>query len=197
MDLEKLIKEANEFGMSQHYAEIIRLARFLGEEQPTNCIEIGTYKGGTFYILCALCKGIKITVDMPLGGFGGKHLRTEDAREARNKMVESFDGEAHMLMMDSHSGETYDAIKKILGRKKVGFLFIDADHSYEGVKQDYEMYSPLVRKGGLIALHDIADTRKHARGHVEVPRFWKELEGDKEEIICGASWGGIGIIRKK
>jgi predicted O-methyltransferase YrrM len=38
---------------------------------------------------------------------------------------------------------------------KVDFLFIDADHSYEGVKKDFEMYSPLVRKGGIIAFHDI------------------------------------------
>lgn len=35
------------------------------------------------------------------------------------------------------------------------FLFIDGDHAYEGVKADFEMYSPLVRKGGLVALHDI------------------------------------------
>jgi len=31
-------------------------------------------------------------------------------------------------------------IKAILRDKKVDFLFIDADHSYEGVKKDFEMY---------------------------------------------------------
>jgi predicted O-methyltransferase YrrM len=46
-------------------------------------------------------------------------------------------------------------IEGILKGRKVDFLFIDADHSYEGVKKDFEMYSPLVRKGGIIAFHDI------------------------------------------
>jgi hypothetical protein len=37
---------------------------------------------------------------------------------------------------------------------KIDFLFIDADHSYEGVKLDFELYSKLVKKTGIIALHD-------------------------------------------
>jgi predicted O-methyltransferase YrrM len=35
------------------------------------------------------------------------------------------------------------------------FLFIDGDHTYQGVKQDFQMYSPLVKKGGIVAFHDI------------------------------------------
>lgn len=37
---------------------------------------------------------------------------------------------------------------------KIDFLFIDADHSYEGVKLDFDLYSKLVKKTGIIALHD-------------------------------------------
>ena len=39
-------------------------------------------------------------------------------------------------------------------------LFIDGDHSYEGVRQDYKMYSKLVRDGGLIAFTMWFGTRK-------------------------------------
>jgi len=39
--------------------------------------------------------------------------------------------------------------------KRGDFLFIDGDHTYEGVEGDFEMYSPLVRRGGIIAFHDI------------------------------------------
>jgi predicted O-methyltransferase YrrM len=36
----------------------------------------------------------------------------------------------------------------------IDFLFIDADHSYEAVKADWNRWFPKVRKGGYIALHD-------------------------------------------
>jgi len=36
----------------------------------------------------------------------------------------------------------------------IKFLFIDGDHSFKSVSQDYEMWSPYVTKGGVIALHD-------------------------------------------
>jgi predicted O-methyltransferase YrrM len=60
-----------------------------------------------------------------------------------------------LIQGDSHSIETLRKIEGILKGRKVDFLFIDADHSYEGVKKDFEMYSPLVRKGGIIAFYDI------------------------------------------
>jgi predicted O-methyltransferase YrrM len=43
----------------------------------------------------------------------------------------------------------------VLNEQNLDFLFIDGDHTYKGVKEDFEMYSPLVRKGGVIAFHDI------------------------------------------
>lgn len=36
----------------------------------------------------------------------------------------------------------------------IDFLFIDADHKYESVKQDWKDWSPFVTQGGIIALHD-------------------------------------------
>lgn len=34
------------------------------------------------------------------------------------------------------------------------FVYIDGDHSYEGVRADLEAYFPLIREGGIIAGHD-------------------------------------------
>jgi predicted O-methyltransferase YrrM len=87
-------------------------------------------------------------------------------------------------------------LKRILGDTPVDFLFIDGDHTYEGVKKDYEMYSPLVKKGGLIAFHDICYHAQEPR--CQVDKFWKEVKKGKKatEIIDNTdkAWGGIGVI---
>jgi protein-L-isoaspartate O-methyltransferase len=37
----------------------------------------------------------------------------------------------------------------------VDMVFIDADHSYEGVKKDFEAWFPKIKHGGKIAFHDV------------------------------------------
>jgi len=75
----------------------------------------------------------------------------------------------------------------------IDLLFIDGDHRYEGVRKDFEMYSPLVRKGGIVAFHDICPGPPDAVGGV--PSFWKETMGKYRNIpiIKDQSQGGCGI----
>jgi hypothetical protein len=40
---------------------------------------------------------------------------------------------------------------------KIDLLFIDGDHSYEGVKQDFDLYSTILSPKGIIILHDTDD----------------------------------------
>ena len=37
---------------------------------------------------------------------------------------------------------------------KIDFLFIDGDHSYEGVKLDFDLYSTILSDNGIIIIHD-------------------------------------------
>ncbi len=73
-------------------------------------------------------------------------------------------------------------------------MFIDGDHTYQGVKQDFQMYSPRVRKGGLVAFHDIA-THDHTSG-CEEDKFWNEIKPSYRnlEIIekQDQKWAEIG-----
>jgi hypothetical protein len=75
-------------------------------------------------------------------------------------------------------------------------MLIDGDHTYAGVKQDFEMYSPFVREGGIVAFHDLV---KHpVETGCEVESFWKEvrLSHRYEEFIEDPQqgWGGIGVL---
>jgi len=82
----------------------------------------------------------------------------------------------------------------------VDFLYVDADHYYDGVKRHFELYKSLVRKGGLIALHDIRDNKGSGYG---VGKFFNELKADYgwlEILVPGEDRGpgadGIGVVFK-
>jgi predicted O-methyltransferase YrrM len=49
-------------------------------------------------------------------------------------------------------------------RVPIDFIFIDGDHSYEGLRADWEAWSPLVAPDGIIALHDSCPSPTH---HIE------------------------------
>jgi predicted O-methyltransferase YrrM len=38
------------------------------------------------------------------------------------------------------------------------FVFIDSDHTYEGLRDDWAVWSPQIAPGGILALHDSAST---------------------------------------
>lgn len=65
-------------------------------------------------------------------------------------------------------------------------LFIDADHTYEGVARDFTRYSPLVSPGGIIAFHDALPRL----GFPEV-EVWRFIERSPVNIIgdeVGVAW---------
>jgi predicted O-methyltransferase YrrM len=172
--------------------ELIELMRVVANLRPATALEIGTHSGGTLFLLCKLSavKAKIISVDLPRGRFGGGYTAGKVPLYRRF----ARDGQSlHFLRQDSHKQETADAIKNILGGAPLGYLFIDGDHTYEGVKQDFEMYSPLVGEGGVVAIHDIAGAGSGWGSGVQ--RFWKEVRGGRayQEIIANATQEGCGI----
>lgn len=76
-------------------------------------------------------------------------------------------------------------------------VWIDGDHSYEGVKQDFALARKKATK--LIALHDIADTEYHRKQKCFVSQLWAEIKqsGLPTEEMLGSDWAGIGIVYLK
>jgi hypothetical protein len=184
-------------GPMQVREEIAGLLAILGKRRIKRFMEIGTAKGGTLFLFCkTFGSGASgISVDLPNGKFGGGYP------EYRIPLYQSFAGNGqslHLLRANSHDPSTLEKAKGLLGKAELDFLFIDGDHTYEGVKRDFELYSPFVKKGGIIAMHDIAAHPPKLNCHVD--EFWKEAKRKykSKELIHDRKqgWGGIGVIYK-
>lgn len=166
-----------QFKPGQVRSEILGLLNILEPERPNVVCEIGTAGGGTLFLLSRISdsNATLISIDMPWGKFGSGYL------PAQIPLFQSFardDQKVHLLREDSHAQLTVDKLAGILSGKKIDYLLIDGDHTYEGVKQDFNTYSPFVRDGGLIAFHDIVPGPKDKVGGVHV--FWKEMRSSYE-----------------
>ncbi|MGQ9691608.1 MAG: class I SAM-dependent methyltransferase [Thermoproteota archaeon] len=172
--------------------EIYEFIGLLQKHRPKVTLEIGTANGGTLFLFSHIAppNATLISIDLPGGPFGGGYPRW------KAPLYKSFSRgrqRIYLLRADSHNPATLEKVMLILVNRKIDFLFIDGDHSYEGVKKDFEMYSPLVRKGGIIAFHDIVPGSSENVGGV--PKFWGEVKHGYgyREIIKDWNQGGWGI----
>jgi cephalosporin hydroxylase len=53
------------------------------------------------------------------------------------------------------AGDSTDPAIAGLVPGELDILFVDGDHSYQGVRSDLERFAPRVKRGGLILVHDI------------------------------------------
>lgn len=195
MTTDEMVQRAFAEGMVQVKQEITDLVNFLYPLGLCNMLEIGSESGGTFYLWCRVISGVKISLDLPSGASGSGIYRDAEKRRARNEKMRGWSVDAYMITGDSHSVESLDKVRGLLAGEMLDFLFIDGDHSYEGVKQDFEMYRKFVRSGGWIAFHDIKNTEHHRHRDCYVAQFWDELPGEKMVFDAGSYWGGIGLVK--
>lgn len=174
-------------------SEIKWLLSQVEELKPKVVVEIGTRMGGTLFLFTKMAAhdAKVVSIDFPDGHGGGY----KKSRECFYKSFAQPPQQLHLIKGDSHKPTTREALLTILNGKPIDFLFIDGDHSYEGVKLDYEMYGSLVRPGGIIAFHDNKPTSDNQWSGV-IP-FWEELEKQAQTSkFFGEedSWGGMGVV---
>ncbi len=173
--------------------EIREVARLVQSSKPKVIVEIGTYKGGTLFIWTRTNPQAEliISIDLPGGKYGGGY----DARREKLYRLFSFnrpDTKMEFLRGNSHEEKTCHALKALLNGRTIDFLYIDADHTYEGVKRDFELYSRLVSKGGLIGFHDI----RNMKANHQVRFYWDEIKKSfrHKEILGPTTKTGNGFL---
>ena len=76
---------------------------------------------------------------------------------------------------------------------KIDYLHIDAGHSYEDIKNDFELYSNLVKPNGIISIHDTdekyqkdliitEDEKKYFEEFNGPPKFIKEINKEWKQF---------------
>ena len=179
--MKKLVKLALENKAQQHPKEFEKLLIFLDTMQSKKiAVEIGSYDGGCLHAYKEMFEKT-ISIDLE--------------NRSRLKEVDYIIGDSQKAL---------PLLKETIGGKntKIDFLMIDGNHTYEGVKSDFELYHKLIRKGGIIAFHDILDTPLHRELFCRVDLFWDEINKDDrfeayEIIESDGAWGGIGILLVK
>ena len=128
-------------------------------------VELGSFKGKS---TCWLAKGAKragrerVTAIDPFTGSPEHQKGMEHEDHDIANLGSTFDA----FMRNISFLNLADYVEPIVARsedaaatwtKPIRLLFIDADHSYEASKRDFDLWSPHVIKGGLIAFHDIGE----------------------------------------
>lgn len=196
-----LASSFHRFGVSiipaQIRGEFLALCDLIRGIEPRTIVEIGTDLGGTLFLFtrAAPSDAVIISVDLPRW-----HLKS------RSALLEAFTHDEQRIFVirgDSHSPAIVDKVAKALDGREIDFLFIDGDHSYHGVKMDFETYMRFVKNGGIIAFHDINPDyyAKFGCGEPkggEVYRFWDETKQRFRHIEFienpGQDGCGIGLL---
>lgn len=192
-----------EFNIEQKPEEFKGLLDFLSlSKNKKYALEIGSNYGGTALGLCHIYDNV-LSVDI-------KHDPNFD------RIKEIFPN-YNYIISDSKSADTINFIKSL--GIKFDFIFIDGDHSYEGVKSDYEKYKQFLSDDGFIAFHDIIKSEETEKYDIFVSKLWEEITPyyrTKKEFVCKIKdesysrdnhfhsilkdqdygiWGGIGLLQ--
>ncbi|GAB5471740.1 MAG: hypothetical protein Kilf2KO_47700 [Rhodospirillales bacterium] len=180
--------------LAQAPLELEGLAALLRELGATSFLEVGSRHGDTLFELALMVPSLTrfMAIDLPGGRWG---RRGSDGNLDRAAWILRRLGHSAQV----HYGRSLDAGIVEAARKAApwDFVLIDADHTYKGVKGDWDVYGPMARQA--VAFHDIVgEGKRNITGlKIEVPRLWRELKAEGREVrefVDPPARMGIGVL---
>jgi len=151
---------ALDFDEAGHIFKTIRTNNF------GNLLEIGRFLGGSTLLI-----GVAKSVD---SRFVSVDLKVKAANYADDSVIEEVLSKSKIKNVDL----VVDNSQNYKPDFNFDFVFIDGDHSYEGVKKDYLNISKYLNDGAHVLFHDAVAPRKFTTMHEEVNNYMKELSID-------------------
>lgn len=166
--------ELNMCAIQQHGSEFKAFAKVLEKARINGkCLQLGLGTPGASHLVWRNLFKRAITIDDNSYNGGGVTAYLSRFPEHKNEII----------VRDTHDPQT---VAIAAGHGPFDFLFIDTDHSYHNVKDEYFKYNSLVRSGGIIAFHDTVFHPEYGPGFT-VWQFMDELK------IAGVQLHTIGI----
>jgi hypothetical protein len=154
-------------------------------------LEVGSSFGGTLKRMAAVLPvgSTIVSVDLPCDNTP-PFLNPMASLREECRRIAIRGGNVQLFVGDSHNAEVVEAVRQYA---PFDFGFIDGDHSYAGIKADWENYGPMCK---VVGFHDIGG------GIEECERFWAELKASglyrTEECISTQGMRfGIGIVYRE
>lgn len=175
----------------QHESELQEFLEIYKEIKPKNIAEIGSFYGGTLWFFIKNNPHLEkiIVIDMPIPPSDERYNEMIVAKEQWIQWISEYT-KFQNYEGNSHETTLIAAVKDNNIYNDVDMLHIDGDHTYEGVKSDFENFKSLVKPGGIIVFHDVV-------GIPDVAKFWNEVKEiypeTFREISHDGGWG-IGIL---
>ena len=184
----------------QDEGELKRLIELVKELKPKRILEIGSLHGGTLWYWMHAAEGAEIvSIDSGVQSFDS---RFSDIEQARLELWPEWELETGCTITQVRADSTFAyTIEEAAKYAPYDFIFIDGGHWYEVALADFQNYWPMLRKGGLLAFHDIAYADVNPDNY-NVGRVWREVRelGCWQEIIREnnpeGTWG-IGVMYKE
>jgi predicted O-methyltransferase YrrM len=192
----KISDEINNMTFHHHYYVLYDIAKEFGDSL-INYVEIGCYAGGSACLMLQRPNTNVISIDL------GKPISPEIVKQNVNKL-NTLGNQYNYIQANSQKQETVDQLKKLVNG--IDILFIDGDHNYQGVINDFNFYSNLVKPGCYIVFDDYNDIQYSPKVKLAVDDL---LQNNLEYEIIGVlpnifearpadlKEGNCYIIRKK
>lgn len=161
--------------------EITGVVERVREREPETMVEIGTHFGGSLYVWMRALSSLKTVVSIDLQFAPTVRLFETVARESKQNLS--------MIQGNANDPDIRNEAVKKAGTTEFDFIYIDADHSYEGIKSHFELYRPLVSSEGIICMNCVEDS------NYGVEKFWSEIESEYDcEKVSGEKPGVSGLV---
>jgi predicted O-methyltransferase YrrM len=147
-EVEIISNEINNQTFHHHYHILYDIANSYPDNYKLNYVEIGCYAGGSACLMLQRENTNVFSIDL------GNPINPEIVKQNINKL-NKHNNNYFYIKGSSHDLETLNTLIKYID--EIDVLFIDGDHSYDGVILDFEMYSKLVKNGGYIIFDDYND----------------------------------------
>jgi hypothetical protein len=154
---------------------------YLQDKNIKSYLEIGAREGIALRYLVERLPTIEYVaaIDLPNAAWG----RPKSDRELRENL-KALGCEYKLFLGNSTDPRVIEAADR-----EYDLVFIDADHSYAGVRRDYKNYKHMAK---WLAFHDVNQSKE--RPSHGPTRLWHELEGKKKEFISPKWKKGIGLL---